>query len=225
MNSALPSRVALLASLAAAACFDVTKVSLPPLTIDDFEDGDDEPSTDRFQRWTCRAFSSPGDDAGATTEPDGGAPGVACVVQAVGDHPHAMTVHFAVDDPPDGVRQLGGAELATNTAMTGIDLGRFKQLVLSAILESGTSALPPGTQLRVEIGCALPAMTRTLEQIVPGLVIGSDWATFRLDLANFAPLEPACLGQANALRVSVRPGLPDGQSTRGALHVDNVYLQ
>jgi hypothetical protein len=225
MTFALPSRAVLLAcSLAAAACFDVTKVQLPPFTIDDFEDGDLRPRTDRFGDWSCRTFTDAGDDAGTPADPDGG-PSVDCTVGAVGNHPFAITMPFAVQDPSDGQRQLGGAELATRATRTSVDLGRFTRLVLSAILESGTSPLPAGTQLRVEIGCPPSGTPTALEYNVPDLVIGSDWATFRLDLANFAPPAPACLREATAIRISVRPGLPDGEATSGALHLDNLYLQ
>jgi hypothetical protein len=226
MTRALPHRVALLVwSLAASTCFDVTKVPLPPLSIDDFDDGDLEPRTDRFGRWSCRTFSNTADDAGTPPDPDGGAPNVQCRVGPVGNnHPFAMSLRFTLDDPADGERQLGGAELATQSSQTSVDFGAFRQLVLSATLESGSPALPTGTQLRVEIGCALAGMPRTLEHTVP-IVIGADWENFPLDLANFAPAQPGCLRQVDALRVSVRPGLPDGQSTRGALHVDNIYLQ
>jgi hypothetical protein len=226
MISALPRRAAWLVwSLAAGACYDVTKVPLPPLIVDNFDDGDDKPRTDRFLPWTCRTVRNSTDGPGAPPGADGGAPDLQCQVGPVGTHEFAITLPFVVDDPPDGQRQLGGAEIATQASQPGADFGAFRQLVLSAILESGTPGLPAGTQLRVEIRCALGGTTRTLDQVVPGLAIDADWQNFPLDLANFAPPLPGCLDQVESLHFSVRPGLPDGQSARGALHLDNIYLQ
>jgi len=226
MTPALAHRIALLvSSLAAHACFDVTKVPLPPLIIDDFDDGDHEPRTPRFREWTCRTVNNAADDAGAALDPDAGVPDLTCEVGPVGDHTFAMTLPFVIDDPPDGERQLAGAEIVTRASSSSVDLGAFRQLVLSAILESGNAGLPSGTQLRVEIGCVVAGMTRTLAQIVPDLAIDADWKSFSLELASFAPAQPGCLDQVDALHFSVRPGLPDGDSTRGALHVDNIYLQ
>jgi hypothetical protein len=219
------SLLALMAlSLAFHGCFDVRKVPLPRFVIDDFEDADFRPKPDAFDDWACRAFTTPL-DGGATGDPDAGAPGVDCVVESVGEHARAMTMRFDLEDPADGAQQFGGAVLFTTAAgATKLDLGAFKELVLSAVLESGSRALPPGTQLRVEIGCTLLGRPVTIAMGVPNLAIGSDWETFALSLAQFAPAEPSCLNQVDALRISVRPGLADGTSTRSALHVDDIYL-
>ena len=215
--------LALTASVWAAGCFDVEKFPLPPLVIDDFEDGDDlRPKTDELGDWTCRGFTSPATDAGAS----GDAGEVSCVVEAVGlEHQRAMTMRFEVVDPPDGTKQFGRAVLATEIVPGGnIDFTRFKELVLSATLELGDPPLPAATQLAIEIGCTLAGEPFTVEKVVGPLVIGSDWTTFRLALADFAPAEPGCLREPRAFRISVRPSLLDGDSARSALHVDNIFL-
>ncbi len=225
MARMVPVTLVVALSLVVGGCFDVTKVPLPPFVIDDFEDGDDlHPKAKDFDDWACRAFTTPLDD-GVAGEPAAGAPGVDCVVEQVGGQARAMTMRFELDDPMDGTQQFGGAVLATRTSgATKLDLNPFKELVLSAILEAGNPALPPGTQLRAEIGCTLSGKPVTLQRVIPDIAIGADWKTFKLSLADIAFAEPSCLRQVDALRISVRPGLADGVSTHSALHVDDVFL-
>jgi hypothetical protein len=97
------------------------------------------------------------------------------------------------------------------------------------MVDSGDPPLPSGTQLTVEIECALlragDILRQTVSQTVSNLGIGSDWQDFRLELDDFLPIGRPCLQQTNSMRFLLRPGLRNGLPAGGTLSLDDIFLR
>jgi hypothetical protein len=220
--------VLLVSALAAPACFDVHTVQPPIFVIDDFDDGDLQPSAANFGPWICYVFhADPNDGSGCTRDLDEG-----------DQSPFSLSLSFTVNDPVDGAQQDGGGGLATYASQPE-DLTRFLGINFHVKLDSGTPPLPVDTVVDVEIGCqtASPesgsSMLHNLYVLQSGRY-NDAWQTIDLALADFVlPSDPtmainggtpACLRLADGVRFAVHPGLRDGDSAQGFLHVDDIYF-
>lgn len=212
-------------AVAASACFDVRMRDPGPLVIDDFDDGDMVPALAGFGGWECYAFNAQG-------------PRVDCAVTPGTDNsPYAVFVDFGIDDPPDGKQEHGGAGLASY-GWPPMDISH-KDFVFSAMLASGTPALPSDARLYVELAC----QTAVAEDgTSPGdfyVSASADyknyWQQFRIDVASFGQppwvvkkIEggPArCRQLVDGIRFTVDAHLADGQSGQAVLTVDGISLQ
>jgi hypothetical protein len=226
VTRAAPGVALLLVALGAAGCFDVHAVDPGPFVIDDFDDGDFAPADPNFQPWICYGFN-----------PDRGQ-GYSCDHEPGYQSDFALFLEFAVDDPPDETQQHSGVSLAT-FANAPQDFSQFSEIVFSARLESGNPPLPSDALLYIELGCST-AHTEDGSQpgdlyIVQGADYKSYWQTLRLTLTSFGspPWQAthiqggpaACLQRVDSFRFTIDAQLPDGQSGKGILHVDNITLR
>ncbi|HZL20259.1 MAG TPA: hypothetical protein VFG23_21180 [Polyangia bacterium] len=221
------------------ACVDLAKVDPGPRFIDDFADGS-APSWNRFGPWRCNDISggqkgSP--DAGAV-DAGGSAPDAAgastcnlALENPGDDDKQALESTFTLDDPLDGVREFPGTEIVTRTVSGTVDVTGFTQLVFSTILESAAPpipALPDATQFLVELGCsAFPSDPLAVQAV--SYTLNAGWAELRLSLSGFTlkntSRNQSCLALLDSIHFVVMPGLADGASTGGTLHIDNISLQ
>jgi hypothetical protein len=213
-------------ALAASGCFDVRMVDPGPLVIDDFDDGDLAPALTSFDSWDCYSFNA----QGASIDCDH--------VQGTDNSPFALYLDFRVNDPPDGKQQHGGAALAS-WGRAPVDINPYQDLVFSAMLASGTPALPSDARLYVELGCSTAAGE---DGSRPGdfyVLASADyknyWQPFRIDVTSLAQppwvvnkIEggPArCRQLIDSIRFTVDAHLADGQSGQAVLTIDSIYLQ
>jgi hypothetical protein len=162
---------------------------------------------------------------------------------------HALYVDATIEDVLDGIQKQGGAFLES-VANTTKDFGQFSRLVFATSLE--TQGLPPlsAPTLEVRIGCNSAELT---DGVRPDAVYvssrtetpGSDWQVLTVEFGDLTmPIDPnpvvpaslvqparlkergpGCLKVADRIRFSVVAGLPDGQSGRFILHIDDVALE
>ena len=213
-------------ALAVSGCFDVRMVDPGPLVIDDFDDGDLAPALASFDSWDCYSFNAPG----ASIDCD--------LVQGTDNSPFALYLDFRVDDPTDGKQQHGGAALAS-WGRAPVDINPYQDLVFSAMLASGTPALPSDARLYVELGCSSAAGE---DGSRPGdfyVLASADyknyWQPFRIDVTSLGQppwvvnkIEggPArCRQLIDSIRFTVDAHLADGQSGQAVLTIDGIYLQ
>jgi hypothetical protein len=224
-----------LAALVATGCFDVQRVETGPLIIDDFEDGNASPREPTFEPWGCQKFSP------STVD------GYECKLDGPGYHQsaHALYVDATIEDEAGGTEKQGGASLETLATAT-MNFGRFSRLVFAAKLES--ISLPPQSTptFEVQIGCNLAELTegerpdavyvRSHAEILVG-----DWQPVTVELGDLDPTlvfppsvekpaqlkerSPGCLKVVDRITFAVVAGLPDGQSGRFILHIDDVELE
>ena len=213
-------------AVAASACFDVRTRDPGPLVIDDFDDGDMAPALAAFNSWDCYSFNAQG-------------PTVDCAVTPGTDNsPFALYLDFSVDDPLDGKQQHGGAGLAIY-GWPPVDINAHQDFVFSAMLASGTPALPSDARLYVELSCST-AMAEDGSRPGDFYVSSSAdyknyWQTFRIDVTSLgqppwvvSKIEggPArCRQLIDGIRFTVDAHLADGQSGQAVLTIDGIYLQ
>ena len=227
-SPALTLRACVLAALAAPGCFDVHLVDPGPAVIDDFDDGDLASALPHFHAWESYSFSP--------NNPDSHDLGL---VAGTTNNPFALYLDFRVDDPPDGTQQDGGAALMIRSDVPW-DITSYRALVFSAKLESGNPALPSNALLYIELGCATAVAEdgsrRGDMYVVASVNHTAAWQEFRISLVNFATASwlgsiwvaggPAqCLQRVDSIRFSVDAHLSDGQSGRGVLTIDNIYVE
>jgi hypothetical protein len=225
MNDVIRAVAILTTVLGTMGCFDVHNVG-GPWVIDDFEDGDLKPADPNFGPWGCASFK----ESTTTNCSQGLDPG--------DDSAYSLFLDFTVEDTPDGVAQQGGALLQTEAARPE-DLSRFDEMVLSAKLVSGSSPLPSGTQVFVQLSCSSAQADNGSSPgdlyILQDLPYTSDWQTFPLAMVNFTspsftpthvlggPM--ACLERVDGISFSVDPQVAESQSATGRLDVDHIYFQ
>jgi hypothetical protein len=213
--------------LGADGCFDVRMVDPGPLIIDDFDDGDFLPSDPAFSPWFCFAFN-PAKSTGFKCDHDAGYKST-----------YSLFLQATIDDPPDGVQQNGGAALQTYT-VSGQDFSKFRHMVFSAELESGSPPLPSNAQLEVEIGCStelgLDGRILSNFQVVQNIDYQSFWQTHTLEMGDFSVPSylsntnvmggaTSCLQRVDSIHFAVNANLPDGQSGSFTLHVDDIFFE
>lgn len=231
--SAVQKVAVLLSAFAVQACFDVTKIDpgdggpCAPLVVDDFENGNLQPTLGQLGPWQCFTYN-----------PEGQA--VSCGVGTDSDGTRSLFVQFDVQDPVDGTANTGGAGVETYVTGDTLDLRGYVDLVVGVQLISGTPPLSSSTQLEVSLACnsaplenaSITGLVNVSQQIA--VTIGADWTTAHLDLSSFVqPIwmnnrllggTSACLAQISGLTFAVTPNLPDGQSAAGTLRIDNLAL-
>jgi hypothetical protein len=246
------------ALLASPACYDLKKANPGPRWIDDFSKYPD-PTWNVFQPWVCGKLiiptprdggardggpgdGGPGDggsaDAGTRADTaDGGSPETPCPagpgddVTYPGPPPDTQGLETTFD-LPGGTTDIGVyAESRLVAGAQPIDVTGFKQLVVSARLESASpkqNPLPPGTELRAELGCSRNQIDPTARQLIP-IQVDNPWVQFRLTLAMFdvtgTSLSQACLAEVDSIRFVVRPGNNEAAAVTGTLSIDDVQLQ
>jgi hypothetical protein len=212
-------------ALAAAGCFDVRMRDPGPLVIDDFEDGDLVPALATFDSWGCYSFNAQGSVVDCASVP------------GTDNSAFALQLDFRVDDPPDGKQQHGGGGLASY-ARAPIDIDSRGDLVFSAMLASGTPALPSDARLYVELGCSTAAAedgSRPGDFYVSASAdFKNYWQPFRIDVTSLG--QPAwvvskieggparCRQRIDNIRFTVDAHLADGQSGQAVLTIDSIYF-
>ncbi len=214
------------AGLLGAGCFDVHGVDPGPYVLDDFEDGDLMPAAPLFARW--ETFTFPDANKMATCDHGDGFDG----------SKYALVLDFTVADMPDGIQEDGGAGLVSGAAKP-VDFSRFEELDFDVSLASGDPPLSNDAELYVQFGCSTAPDE---DGNVPGnfyVVRGADydvnWQSKRFTLANFGlpawintPIQgglAGCLSRVDNITFVVNSGVPDGQTGRGILRIDNVLLR
>jgi hypothetical protein len=234
--SALSSRwctVSLMSALISG-CFDVQQAAVeqapPTLMIDDFEDGDNVPSSSLFAPWHCETSPGP--------------PRASCGPVVTGfTSGMAEVVRFELADPANGVFDYNNVELETSSRLGALDLGGYERLEFNAKLELIPSVSDAGgsedpsleaVELSIQFACdgvgqsgALP-YTSFLESLVP---IGPEWSSPSVALAEF--VRPShvldlnrvdCLANVESLLFGLGPELADGETMAGILTIDDVSL-
>jgi hypothetical protein len=214
------------ALLSAAGCFDVHSVDPGPLVIDDFDDGDLLPTDRRFDQWRCLAFNP------STNQNYG------CDHDLGDNSPHSLVLTATIADALNGTQDHGGAGLYTKTDVPE-DFSRFHALVFSDMLESGNPPIPSNALLYMELGCSTAhaddGSTPGDLYVNQGASYKNYWQTIRLGLSSFSspPWQDrhlqggpaACLASVDSIHITVDAQLPDGQTGRFILHVDDIYFQ
>jgi hypothetical protein len=218
-----------------AGCFDVQQVAVerppPTLMIDDFEDGDNVPSSSLFAPWHCETSPGP--------------PRASCGPVVSGfTSGMAEVVRFALADPANGVFDYNNVELETSSRLGALDLGDYERLEFNAKLEIIPSVNDAGgsedrglkaVDLSVQFACdgvgpsgALPYGSY-LAFLVP---LGPEWSSPSVALAEF--VRPShvldldrtdCLANVEALMFGLGPELADGETMAGILTIDDVSLK
>lgn len=216
-----------LAAFAVPGCFDVKQVDPGPVVIDDFDDGDLASALPNFDAWDSYSFNP--------NNPDSHVRGL---IAGANNTPFALYLDFRVDDPLDGEQQNGGAALVSKSDVPW-DINSHRALVFSAKVESGMPALPVGTQVYVELGCST-AVTEDGSRpgdiyVAANVNSSSEWTHYRIEIQNFGIptwLDTRIVGgwtqcrqHIDSIRFSVEAHLLDGQSGRGVLTLDNIYVE
>jgi hypothetical protein len=224
-----------LSSLAIAGCFEVRQVgvepALPALEIDDFEDGNDAPSSSLFASWHCE--TSPGPPR-ASCGPV--APGFASGV--------AEVVRFEIVDPPNGSIDYAGMLLEAPSRLGPLDLSAYQSIAFSAKLErmprAGDSAGPDddgaeAVDLLVRTACDGVGQSRGLPYgswLEAPSPVGPEWSSLSVDVAQL--IRPNyvldlnrldCLANVESLIFYIGPELSDGEGMAGTLTIDDVVLE
>jgi hypothetical protein len=220
------------------ACFDLTKVDPGARIVDDFESGNLSPSWTRFTSWKCGTFTGSdqvvGKDGGADAggpDPDGS---VSCLASEPADTGrYALRTTFELNDPLGNNQPVGAAVVTRTTPGVTIDVTGFAQLWFSAYLESAPPLpeLPSGTKFQVELGCSNNRGDPLAFQVVAMSLLAESWPLLPIQLSLDAfgltrtTHNQDCLRQVDSIHFAVIPGLADGASTGGTLHLDDITLQ
>ena len=211
--------------LLAAGCYDVHGVDPGPYVLDDFEDGNFEPADPNFSQWV-----------GATFSPDSN-PSERDLDAGFGDSKHALRLTFTIVDKANGVQQDGAAALET-FATKPVDFARFDELDFKVSLASGDPPLSNDARLHVDLACkTAPAEDGSVPgdfYVTRGATYDVNWQSKEFKLVTFGvpvgnkPIQgglAGCLARVNSIRFTVNADIPDGQTGRGVLHIDDVKLQ
>lgn len=222
-------------------CFDVTTVNVggdggsarsgetnaAALLIDDFEDGNRDPSDMLFWHWQCSSYNSPG------------TPSASCGVSTPGSYSnYAYAVDFELADSKNGILDYPGILLQSLT-MAPLDFSMHANIVFSARLVPRDTPLPEPVTVRISLNCS--TVTQTVEPYSGVFSIGnavqptSYWQSFKLALSTFiqfdwnrklVPIdERACTTLVDGIRFDYQPELADGDAAAATFAIDNVYLQ
>jgi hypothetical protein len=224
------SAAALLLSVVAPACFDVTVVDPGAVIVDDFDDGDFMPAMLELGSWQCYAFNPPTNRNYRCDHTDG-------YLSA-----YSLFVEFALEDVPDHVDQYPGAGfLSYGEGGALLDLTPYRELVINLKVQSGDPSIPSEARAYVELQC------RTVEgengklpplgyfYLTQGISPTGEWSTNKLSIANFGPPAgtnehikggiPACLRAIDGIAIALQSGLKDGRSGRGMFFIDGLSFE
>jgi hypothetical protein len=210
------------------ACFDVREVAVKlgplPLEIDDFEDGDDLPSSSLFANWHCEA--GPGPPASCAPQPPGFESGL------------AEAVMFEIEDPLNQATDYPGVLLEAPAQLGTLDLSSYESLAFSAKFEPTPAAEETSSadttlflQLRCD-GVGTSGAQSDGSWIETSTSVGPEWSSPTLALSKFARpsyvisfSKEECMARVEALQFILAPDLPDGGQLSGTLSIDQVTLQ
>ena len=245
------------ALLIVSSCYSLPKVEVIRVIDDFAEDGGaTQPTWNVFGPWTCglhvdqSAPSEGGQDGSQDAGQDGAAggvdagQGVTCSLEIeAGDNmdlppfpgaiTHALVANFDLSTPSNAVEVVTRTKTASNGGGDALPLPMtvnftgFSQLLFNAQLLSGTTQLPIGTELHVELHCASthdPLVDQDI-MLTPG---APTWKTISLPFTAFtvASQRESCLATVESLSFVVVPGTaPAGTNITGTLHLDNIRLE
>jgi hypothetical protein len=219
----------LVGALGPAGCFDVHTVDPGYHLIDNFDDGY-FPADPTFIPWMCFSYNPATNRnfncAHDTDTPDGSA--------------YSTRLMFTVVDPPDDKDEYGGAGLITY-ASPGLheDFSGFSTLVFDVELGSSTPPLPSNAALDVHLGCSTAHLTDGSEPgdlaVLQTVGYTDSWRQVVSSVADFSFRTDdsrridggvaGCLRLVDSIAFEVTENLPDGQSGKGILNIDNVYFK
>jgi len=212
------------------ACFDVRQVAVQrgptALEIDDFEDGDDLPSSSLFAKWRCEAGPGP--------------PHVSCAARPPGfESGLAEAVRFEIEDPLNQATDYPSVLLEAPAQLGTLDLRPYESLAFSARFEptpaaeavTSADAAELFLQLRCD-GVGTSGAQPDGSWIETSTSIGPEWSSPTLALSELARpnfvigfSKEECLSRVEALQFVFAPDLPDGGHLSGTLSIDQVTLQ
>jgi hypothetical protein len=175
------------------ACRDLPKVDVIRL-IDDFArdagapDAGGTPTWGVFTPWTCDAFAMAPDggpvDPGQPSGADGGPP-VTCAVgngEGFGVDRYALVTTFDLAASAN----TWGVAVATRASSSAVDFTAFKTFQFYGWLYSRTNEIPPGTQLKVELGCPASGVPFAASLFADNVTVAANWGNqVLLSLADF----------------------------------------
>jgi hypothetical protein len=227
-----------------AGCFEVHEVAVDPdvpaLDIDDFEDGDNQPSSSRFADWRCETFPGP---SRASCVPV--APGFASAM--------AEAVRFEIEDPVNARIDYANLALEAPVRLGTLDLGSYESLSFGAKLEPGAesgfvatlsadaeaagsdAAAPDASSLIIQVACNAVGDPGALPYgfwIQGQVALGPEWSSF--DVALTELIRPSwvadfswrdCIANVDSLLFVVGPTLSDGETFAGTLSIDELSFR
>jgi hypothetical protein len=219
----------LVGALGSAGCFDVHTVDPGYHLIDTFDEGY-YPADPIFTPWMCYSYNPSANQnyscAYNGDTPDGSS--------------YSLQLKFTVVDPLDGAEQYGGAGLATD-ASPGLqeDFSGFSALVFDVELASGLPPLPSDAGLDVHLGCSTARLTDGSQPgdltVLQSVSYSGSWQQAVAPIADFSFRTndtrqidggvAACLRLVDEIGFDVTENLPDGQTGKGILNIDDVYFK
>ena len=225
------------AALLATACFDVERVDVTNTTrarllIDDFEDGDNVPTSTMFGPLSCGAFSQEQ------------LPQPICDIAAGFESNFGYLLNFSLQAPPIEMSDGIGVGLSIASAVGTVDISSYKSIHLDAKMDLGSPPLPVATLFQIGIACS---SVRHPQGTVKGgfmvtydfavadeFPLSGEWKSITIELAQFK--QPGwqvvrmfdkneCTKLVDALFFNVQSPLVSGQSAAGTLTIDNVWLE
>ncbi len=217
----------LLAAVAVTGCYDLERLDPGPesyfLLIDDFEDGDDEPSASQFSSWRADPFNADYEHIVVKVIPGGYSE-------------YAFTGEFTFEYP--GAKYSGMNLGVTGASLDPVDARVYESFHFSARAEPGDRPFPELTDFYVQLGCS-DAPPKGLVKgpfwIQQNVELTSDWQTYELSLDAFSEPNhvppaikggvPACRAVVDSVRLTVAMPLGAGESATGSLSIDDVYFK
>jgi len=206
-------------------CFDVEQVDVPeakakpaPLLIDDFDDGDRQPSLESLELWHC--FGDNGTAQNLRADPE-----------KQGAHSTAgRAITFDLVDVTDGKQDYQAVELQARASVP-LDLTDYERFVFWAALDA--RATPDALPVRIKLSCDDLGDGAELESPDQSVPAGGPFRAHSTPMAKFYhPAwietdydEASCLARVSALSFFLQPEMLDGSRASGRLTVDDAYLQ
>ena len=220
---------AVLMSLAAPACYSVNTVDPGAVVIDDFDDGDLVPAMSELVYWQCYSFNP-------STNQDYSCDHTTDEYQSP---PFSLYLKFGLADSPDGVQQYPGAGLGAWANGSTVDFTPYRELDISMKLQSLQPPIPSEALVYIELDCksvqSESGAPTTNFNLTLAVQPSSEWSTYKLALANWAPPPwqtehikggiPACLRAIDGISISMSGQLQDGGTARGKLYIDDLKLR
>jgi hypothetical protein len=225
-NVVTRSRASVLAAaVAVAGCYDLERLDPGPeshyLLIDDFEDGDGEPSASHFGTWRAYPFNPDFDVADPPEVVDGN------------DSYFALRGEFHFT----GNQAYNGMSLGPGTTDTPIEARVFESIHLSARFVPEDGPFPQLTDYYVQLGCTDVRFTNPGPYFIhQNIELTNDWQTLVLPLDSFGePTDlpprikggpPACLAMVDFVRITVATKPSSGEPPiTGSLYIDDVFFE
>jgi len=227
------------AALLATACFDVERVDVTNTTrarllIDDFEDGDNVPTSNLFAPTSCYTFSQ---DPTLQSLPP-------CGIAAGYESTFGYMLPFSLQAPPIETSDGIGVGLSTPSAVGTVDISSYKSIHFDAKMDLGSPTPPVATVFQVGIACdSVHHPQGTVKggfqvtydfAVADEFPLSGEWKSITIKLAQFTQPgwqvvrmfdKTECLRVVDSLFFDVQSPLVSGQSAAGILTIDNVWLE